>query len=175
MGRLLLGLAAITLVLLSAPNAYAGNIPPTACTVVSDSTLEPGQTVTARADGSDAGSPVTFAFDGVVVGTVTTDANGQASIEFTVPAGTTPGINAITVTCVNNGQTEVLGTTVSVLGATATPPPRAAPASGGGTALPIIGGNSLPMAQLGAVLVGGGGLVVLVGRKRRLRRLVVSA
>jgi hypothetical protein len=55
--------------------------------VVSDNTVSVGQVITLTASGPPAGNEIVFRFDGGIIGRVTTGANSQASMQFTIPAG----------------------------------------------------------------------------------------
>lgn len=107
---------------------------------VSGTKCAPGATVTVKLDGS------------ITLSSGTTDASGSYSIPVTIPSGTTPGHHTISViggSCAGSG---VLG--IEVLAA-----------SGGGnlagTGVAVVG-----IGALGVVLLVGGGLMLLAGRRR---------
>jgi len=73
-------------------------------------TVQVGGEVAVSGTACGASQPVTISFNGTVVATVTTDANGNFATSFPVPAGTTPG----TYTVSASNEICVLGAEVSV-------------------------------------------------------------
>jgi len=126
---------------------------------VSDSTVVAGQPITVTACCFAPGSTVTFTLEGLVVGTATADANGVATLTFTMP-DLGPGTYRLEASGTGaDGQPLVVSTTLTVGGTG-----RGA----GSGALPTTGSDSsLPMSQIGIGAVAGGGLLVLLAKKRR--------
>lgn len=162
----------VALVALAAPaSAQYGTTPSPG---VSDPTPSPGATVIVS--GTNCQNPATVLLDGVVVATVEVDADGTFAVEITVP--TTPGTYVLEVRCepldpsLDSGMTDPIpdcqvppGTSsansaclLEVVG-----DQRVVTAA----ALPRTGGDTLPLARLGVILVALGGLVVLAARKKR--------
>ncbi len=103
---------------------------------------------------------IVIEIDGVTLGTITTNAAGNGSGTFTIPASLAAGNYVITAT-------DPAGLSFSTgLALTA-----AAPASG---PLPFTGADVAMTAGVGAVAVGGGGLIVLGARRRRRSHPSVS-
>ena len=130
---------------------------------VSDTAVEPGQPVTVSARTYCAGCPVTFTLfsEPVVLGTVDADANGVATLTFTVPEGTSAGTHTIEATGTGaDGLPLTVRTTITVVA------PGAAGTGSG--ALPTTGSDSaISMTQIALAAVVGGGLLVLAASKRR--------
>ncbi|MEL7209797.1 MAG: Ig-like domain-containing protein [Actinomycetota bacterium] len=181
---LIIGVAVAALFALAVP-ASAGGYDPGVTPGVSTSNPAPGSSVSASGAGCAAGSDVTVTIDGAVVGTGTAAADGTFDITFTAPlqpgtyvlatscpAAPQPGTTAAAATVAGEtagglaacdagtGQGAANSSCLLTVGATTTP---GAP---GGRTLPRTGGDSLPLASIGAVLVALGGLAVLVARKR---------
>jgi LPXTG-motif cell wall-anchored protein len=162
----ILGFAAIVLAttvassgVASAQDAY----PPAGDTVAaSDTTVEPGQPVTISARTFCAGCPVTFMLfsEPINLGTVDADANGVATITFTVPEELSAGTHTVEASGTGaDGQPLTVTTTITVTGA--------AGGAGGGN-LPTTGNDSaISMSQVALAAIVGGGLLVLVANKRR--------
>lgn len=130
--------------------------------VVSPGEVEAGGVVTVTGQGCPAGSEVVIALipPGTTVATGTADADGNFTIEFTIPEGTAPGTYTVQATCGDVVQSE----TIVVAGDTVTPPPGN---PGGGGNLPRTGSDLDGMGLLGAGLLAIGGLVLLGTRRRR--------
>jgi LPXTG-motif cell wall-anchored protein len=123
--------------------------------VLSDTTPDPGQTVTVSGTGAAAGDTVTARLNGSTIGSGTADSGGSFSFPATIPAGTAAGTATVNVDCGPNGG--VAGVTITV----------SAARGGGGVA--TTGSNStLPLTKLGLSLVVVGGLFVAFSRRRRV-------
>jgi hypothetical protein len=115
------------------------------------------------------GSEVTFTIepDGFVAGTAEANAEGVATLTFTLPADFPPG--AHTLVCsgigVDGGDLEV-ETTVNVSGNEVTPPPTGTDDTGGDD-LARTGTNLWNIARIGLVLFAMGAALYLVTRKRQ--------
>lgn len=129
--------------------------------VISDTRPTPGQTISITARTFSPGCPVTVVLDpgGVPLGSGPADAEGVLTLDVTVPEDTELGAHTIVVSCAG---LELTGRIVVVAAQAA-----AAPAGPPEGALPETGGDSLPLAQAGVVLLAIGGLVTAVATKRR--------
>ncbi len=139
------------------------------CTLgVSTPTVVVGDQLSVTATGYPAGSVVTFTLHStpVVLGSAVADANGQATLVFTLPVGTTPGVHQITANGVPLGECDPDVSTNLMVDAAVT-----ATTAGSGT-LPRTGTNSAELVQLALVLIAVGGLITLATRKRRQSRVV---
>jgi len=157
-------LLAAALVLVTAGTAAAQDYPPAGDTVtVSDTTVEPGQSITLSARTFQAGSTVTFTLFSapVVLGTATANSSGVATITATIPANTAPGTHTIEATGVDEaGNPLTVTTTITVLG--------------GAADLPTTGSASTtPMTQVALAVLAGGGLLVLLANRRRTTKTEV--
>jgi len=145
---------------MSAP-AAAQQYPPRSGATISDSSVVPGQQVTAvTAPGSFApGTTVTVTVPGTsVTGTAVVGANGSASFTFTLPLGTAPGAYSV----VFSGGGRTASVAFSAIAAVAAGP------GGGQGNLPRTGSDQLiPLTITGLVLVGVGGGIVVASRRRR--------
>jgi LPXTG-motif cell wall-anchored protein len=109
-----------------------------------------GGTIAVSGSACGANQTVVITFNGVQVATTTTDANGNFSTSFNVPAGTAPG--SYTVTASNS---------ICVLSKTVTVDPVAA------AKLAFTGSSSsIPSLWVGAGLVALGAALVFVARRR---------
>ncbi len=140
--------------------------------VISKVTAIPGDQLTVTASGFPVGAKVKFEMRSVKppvrttkLGTVTAVANSQgtgtATLVFTLPANTAPGMYTISAHGAPPGQCDPFVSTnlmVSASVATTT-------ATGGGT-LPRTGTNSALLFQIALILIALGGLVTLAARKR---------
>jgi hypothetical protein len=93
----------------------------------------------------------------VGLGTVSTDANGQFSAEITVPSDTTPGAHTVQALDTPTGDIAAAALEVTAGGGGTSPPPIA------GTGVAVIG-----IGALGVVLLVGGGLMLMAGRRRKV-------
>jgi hypothetical protein len=136
--------------------------------VTCPATAHPGDTITANATGFDAGVTVTWSFDGTVVGTSTSDASGNATLTFKVPATATAGVSQCGVSGVSDGKVQVASTNITIeTNATTTVAPTTVPINNGGGSLPTTGSNTRPLLAGAALLIVTGGLVLLATRGRR--------
>ncbi len=119
---------------------------------VSDTTPEPGQTVTVSGSGAADGGSVSASIDNNEIATGTADAAGDFSFEATIPSNAS-GTVSLSVSCGANRGTFPITLTV-VLGSSNLP------ATGTSSTLP------LTAIALGAIAVGG---VVLGGARLRAR------
>ena len=149
---------------MSAP-AAAQQYPPRSGATISDSTVVPGQKVTAvTAPGSFVpGTTVTVTIPGTsVTGTAVVGANGSASFTFTLPRGTAAGRYSVVFS--GGGRTASVAFTAVAAAA-------AGPGNGQGNGqgnLPRTGSDQLvPLTITGLVLVGVGGGIVVASRRRR--------
>ena len=159
-GAAVLGLSA-------SPAAAPAKYPPAAGgnqAGVTDSTPVPGQTVTVDSgDGAfPAGTVVTVTVPGTSIsGTATADANGNA--EFTFQSPNQAGRYEVVFTA--GGDTVTVGFTVV---AAASGAPGQGQGTGGNSALPRTGSDSIvPLTITGLALVGVGGGIVVAARRRR--------
>lgn len=144
---------------------------PDECSLAANTTeAEPGGTITLTGTGFMPNSEVTLEVLGVnleriSLGTVMTDANGNFSVEVTLPDGLPPGQYTITATGIDPfGNERVLSIVVTV--------GSEAPSSGGGA--PAVGGtrtartgwDPLPWTVGGSALVVFGAGAVIVARGR---------
>jgi LPXTG-motif cell wall-anchored protein len=139
---------------------------PGGCAIVlSQVTATVGAKLTVTGTGFPPGSTVTFTLDAApVLGTVTADATGTATLVFTLPANTAPGMHVITATGVPPGQCDPsVSTNLMVSASTQTTPPTTATSSG---TLPRTGTDSALLMQIAVLLIAVGGLVTLTARKR---------
>lgn len=163
-----LAISLVALLALAAP-ANGQQYPPGPFGVfVSDTTVFPGQTITITAGIFASGSTVTDTFfsQPVELGTATADADGIATLEGTIPLDATPGTHTITASGVApDGSPLELSTTVTVL---ADDDGVEAPGAGGTSGgLPRTGGESVPIARIGAALLAVGGGLLFITRRRR--------
>ena len=159
MVKRLLALGAVVLIAAAGP-AGAQDYPPGGDDVaVSDSSVEPGQPITISAQIFQPGTSVTFTLFSapVVLGTATADANGVATITATIPTTAAAGTHTIEASGIGaDGQPLTVTQTITVLGAT------------GAGSMPDTGSsNSVPATQVAIAAITGGGLLVLLGYKRR--------
>ncbi len=168
--------AAVSIVAV-APSANAAVPPyPAGCTMsLSSVTAVVGSQLTVTASGYPAGAVVTFTLhsDPVVLGSATANASGVATLVFTLPLGTTPGLHTISANGVPVGECDPLLSTdlmVDAANVASTTPPTT---TGTGT-LPRTGTNSAELFQLALLLIVVGGLITLATRKRLQRTRVDS-
>ena len=89
--------------------------PPDAEIVVDDPNIEVGGVAAFRGSGCKAGEVLSVLFDGVQVGTLPTDSQGNFAGSISIPLGTTPGQHLLTV----RGSACELNAVINVLGAQA--------------------------------------------------------
>jgi len=108
----------------------------------------PGETVTITLDHS------------ISYPSVTTDTSGAFCTTIVLGATLTAGTHTLTATGATSGRTS--GTTIQVLGASAS----AAPTTSG---LAFTGANAIGIGALGGLLLLGGAAMVLAGRRRKVK------
>lgn len=88
---------------------------------VSNSNVGPGQQITVTFTGMPPNTLITFTFQPgpIVVGTAMSDASGTATLTFTIPAGTAPGLHTISAS--GGGVTRSITITVTGSGVAASP------------------------------------------------------
>jgi alpha-L-fucosidase len=182
--RKLVSALAITagLTLLAAPAYAQDDYPPQATEelTLSQSTVEPGQTITLSGDGAEPGATVSFkltrsssalgaarvvlagprlaayvrpqAQSAVSLGSTTADDDGSFSAALTIPSGLDAGVYTLTAT---SGGEVLASATVRVLAGATT------------GALPFTGSDVAPGLAVGATLIVAGGLLLLAVRRRR--------
>ncbi len=147
------------------PPDYAG------CTITVDpSSFEPGDTVTVAGTGLQPSfeTPIEFNSVTVVVGTVTTDAEGAFETTITIPADAAQGDHTITAECDAVGNVSITDVTVEVSGNVIGPPlPRTGGNGGNGGPLPRTGSDVEPLVVVGGAAVLAGVAFVLVAKRRR--------
>lgn len=127
---------------------------------VDDTTPTPGQSVTITLSGFGAGETVRVVVTpGNTVITVTADAAGAASVQFTAPA--VAGSYTVTGTGLTTSRTDSVTIMVSAAG-------------GGGGVLPDTGSESSRLLRLGGVAAAFGAALVGVSMVRRRQRQSVS-
>jgi hypothetical protein len=137
-------------------NPYSGTTTGLAAT---DTTPPAGGQFTVSGTGCDPGADVDAYVDGAAAGSTTADGSGAFSASITAP--TAPGTYTVNAVC---GAT-VLGVVITVGGAAAADP---------GT-LPVTGGDSISLVQIGVLLLAVGALAVVAVRTRRPARARVDA
>jgi len=147
---------------------------PGGCAIVlSQVTASPGNTLTVSATGFPVGAKVMFQMRSTrppvkttKLGTATAVANGQgtgtATLVFTLPANTAPGMYVISAHGAPPGQCDPFVSTNLMVSAQQV---GTSTTLGGGT-LPRTGTNSALLFQIALVLIALGGLVTLTARKR---------
>jgi LPXTG-motif cell wall-anchored protein len=161
---LVLGGLTVGLLLTTGP-AGAQQYPPGAFFLtLSDTTVVPGQTITATAAVTPGATSVTFTLFSVAqtLATATPDAGGNVSASLTIPTDAAPGDHTITATDSTGLELSASVTVVGAEGAGAGAP--GGPAAAG--ALPRTGDDSRPLLPVGAVLVALGGVLVVLARRR---------
>jgi hyaluronoglucosaminidase len=165
---------AVAAFVMVAPAASASPYP-AGCTIqISKVTAVPGDQLTVTASGYPAGAVVTFTLHStpVVLGSATATAGGVATLVFTLPAGTVPGLHTITANGVPSGECDPLVSADLQVDAASVVSPTTAAATTG--TLPRTGTNSAELIQLALVLIAVGGLITLATRKRLHRARVES-
>lgn len=132
--------------------------------------LRPGQTVPCTIAGFGATEQVDVALT-APLGTVTTDADGGATYDFTVPADIAAGSYTLTFTGETSKAVGSFACTVGVAEVTSTSGTPAPPAStgGGGQHLAFTGVDVLAMAAAALALLGAGVTLTVLNRRRRYR------
>ena len=137
---------------------------PNCTAAINDRTLAPGQSaqVTSGNGTFNPGMSVAVTVPGTSIsGTVTADAQGNATFNFTVPAGTRPGNFDVVFTA----GTNVRRVSFTVVAAAAA---QGQATSAGARSLPRTGADQMvPLAISGIALVGIGAGIVVASRRRR--------
>lgn len=144
--------------------------------IVDPTTVAPGGQLTVSGQGAPPGETLELVFGTSVLATVSANNDPDGTFVFppvTVPSDTASGDYPITVRVENGDPFQCEGVdvltgvvTVSARAASAGAAAAGGSAATGASSLPATGSDSLPMAQLGALLVVFGGLAVLAARKR---------
>jgi LPXTG-motif cell wall-anchored protein len=166
----ILALVAAVALVVVAPTAASAQYPINCGFLIDPPVVAPGATVSITGVGAEPGSTLEARLGDVVLGTTTT--GGDGTFEFpslVIPNTLAPGDYTVTVSVSGGGTfsdecafTDVLTNVLTVQA----PPPRPGGDQGGAGNLPRTGSDSVPMAQIGAALLGIGGLLVLAARKR---------
>jgi hypothetical protein len=127
----------------------SATVDPCGATTVSGSGFQPGEVVTLRLGSSDAAG-----------GTATADPNGAFSTNLTIPSGTSPGNYTITS---HGSDGDTSSTTITVGSGGCGQPVLTSSTSG----LAFTGADIALMVAVGVAAIAGGGLLVLVSRRRR--------
>lgn len=142
--------------------------------IVDPPVVNPGGTISISGQGAVPGSTVTARLGDQVLGTAVASTDPDGTFFFAslvIPNTTAPGDYTISVTAEDGFQEECGGTSALSNTLTVEVPPRPAAtgagAGAGAGSLPVTGGDPLPLATVAAVLVAGGGLLVLSSRKKR--------
>jgi hypothetical protein len=134
----------------------AGAYPPGTAPTLSLSTnvVQAGGSVRLCGDHFVPGSTVTVALDGTTLATGTAGANGSLCVTVTIPAGTAAGAHTLSATD-TAGESATAALTVTAAGA-----------GGGGGGLANTGVAIASIGGLGLLLLIGGGVMLLAGRRR---------
>jgi len=116
----------------------------------SDTTPDPGQTITVSGTGCAPGDTVNLFLDGQPAGSTTADANGNFSLPLTIPSNETAGTHTVTATC----GAVVLSFEITVNAA-------------GGNLSRTGTSSTLPLSGIALALLAAGGLLLLFARRRR--------
>jgi hypothetical protein len=137
--------------------------PSTASCTISESIVPAGTSVTITCTGFAPLESVTFLLnDPTNIGSATTDASGDVSSSVLIPSNSTPGPATITVAGAS-GDSATVSFTITTAGAVAP-----ATISSSTSGLAFTGADIGIAAGIGAVALGLGGALVLVGRRRRI-------
>lgn len=124
--------------------------------------VAPGGTVVFTGTGWPGNSTVTISVNGTVAGDATTNATGEFTFNYVVPATTAPGALDASAGC----GTFVLTQAVTVVGGATTSTGGISPTSVVNGNLPLTGSRSLVGAQVAVALLAVGGILVLIARRR---------
>ena len=143
--------------------------PPGKCQLrLSRSVVPAGEAVGVAGAGFASSSSVRLGLGAASLGTAAADSDGSFSRDVTVPANTQPGVYEVTATGPGaSGGTQVLGASLTVVGAGATTAggSRGQPTEG---ALPRTGSsNAAPLVLVGALFLAVGAAAVVTARRRR--------
>jgi len=129
---------------------------------VSDQTPSAGSSFTVSGSGFNAGEKVTIVLSGgASLGTATADSSGAFSFSVKLPSGVT-GAQTIVFTGATSGKTSSQAITVGALAFTS----AGGSTKTGGT-LAFTGAAVMAIGSLAVLLVLGGGLMMLAGRRRK--------
>jgi LPXTG-motif cell wall-anchored protein len=144
--------------------------------IVDPTTIAPGGQLTVSGQGAPPGATLEMLFGTTVLASVSANNDPDGTFAFppvTIPADTASGDYAITVRVENGDAFQCDGVdvltgvvTVSARAASTAAATAGGSSGSGSSSLPATGSDSLPLAQLGALLVVFGGLAVLAARKR---------
>lgn len=143
------------LLIATAGAAQAQTYPPGGNTITANNTtVAPGGAIVLGIQICQPGATASFDLESVALGTATANSSGVASLSTTIPSSTSVGTHSITGSCTGaNGQPLTLVLSVTI---------------GTGSGIPVTGSsNTLPMTQLAIGAIAAGGLVLLLGNKRR--------
>lgn len=160
--RLLVTLTALAIAALGLATSAAAAPYTNQMTVgVSDSSPNPGQTITVSGQGATPNGQVSIDFHSspVHLATVTANAAGDYTASVTIPS-TACGAHSISATDVTTGNSASTGVTLPACTAAGGTGAGGGGLSSTGVAVASIGG-------VGVALLLGGGLMLLVGRRRR--------
>jgi LPXTG-motif cell wall-anchored protein len=170
---LALGLALATSAPAGAQEDDDGYPPSVFFLTLSDTTVVPGQTITASGAMTPGSTSITFTFlsQPVSLGSTTPNADGTFSTSVTIPSDATLGSHTITATD-SAGVSVSAGVEVVAAGDEAADEDEGVTvtAPGAAGALPRTGDDSLPLLRVGAVLLAAGGLLVFLTRRQRGER-----
>lgn len=143
------------LLIVSAGAAHAQTYPPGGNTITADdTTVAPGGAIVLGIQICRPSATASFDLESVALGTATADGSGVASLSTTIPSSTSVGAHTITGRCTGaDGQPLALVLSITV---------------GAGSGIPVTGSsNSMPMAQIAIGAIAAGGLLLLLGNRRR--------
>ncbi|HVY09610.1 MAG TPA: LPXTG cell wall anchor domain-containing protein [Mycobacteriales bacterium] len=158
-----LAIASATSASLIAFAAPALAYPPEHCTATSASTFSGGASGTITGCGFDNGEQVDgYAHSArVFLGSTIASASGRATLHFTIPKSLDSGVHTLQLVGESSGHSVSEAIVVRAGGGTASAP------TSSGSGLPFTGGNDIwPMTIAGVVLVGAGGALLTVRRRR---------
>ena len=151
----------IAVVAFAIPATAAGSYKHHPTTSVSNQSPAAGSSLTFCGQDFLPGETVTITLDhSVSYPSVTTDTSGAFCTTIVLGATLTAGTHTLTATGATSGRTS--GTTIQVLGASAS----AAPTTSG---LAFTGANAIGIGALGGLLLLGGAAMVLAGRRRKVK------
>jgi len=151
----------IAVVAFATPATAVGPYGNQTTTSVSNQSLTAGSSLTFCGQDFLPGETVTITLDhSISYPSVTTDTSGAFCTTIVLGATLTAGTHTLTATGATSGRTS--GTTIQVLGASAS----AAPTTSG---LAFTGANAIGIGALGGLLLLGGGAMVLAGRRRKVK------
>ena len=145
-----------------AASAYPTGQSPTIAT--SASTVQQGGTLTVTGDHFTPNASATLSLHSAVVplGTVSTDANGQFSAQITIPSSEPAGTH--TIEALDNPTGDIAAATITVTaGGTG-----GGGGGGGGGGVAETGVAVISIGAVGLVLLVGGGLMLMAGRRRKV-------